>query len=96
MSDNNKVQVARSGKINESLTEIQLAKFNITRKVFMLYNSSSGVLVIGLGPNAVSATDYTCKVFQNGFIELDGWAGEVRGYWETAPADGGAYVTEIC
>lgn len=68
---------------------------NANRLGASFFNDSSAPCYVRLEAAAASSTNYTTKVFTNGYYELPaGYTGEVRGIWATDPGDGGMKVTE--
>ncbi len=76
-------------------TESILLAANASRIGAAIFNDSSAMLYLGLGSTPVSTTDYTAKIFTNGYYRVPtDFTGVIRGVWASDPNDGGARITE--
>lgn len=83
-------------QVADTATDALILASNAARFGATVFNDSSALLYLGLGTTAVSATNYTAKVYGNGYYEAPAnFTGEIRGIWATDPGDGGAKVTEL-
>jgi len=83
-------------QVADSATDAQILASNTSRLGAAVYNDSSAILYLGVGTTTVTTSNYTCKLFPNGYFEVPaGFTGELRGLWATDPNDGGAKVTEL-
>jgi hypothetical protein len=76
-----------------SVTAVTLLPANANRLDCSIFNTSTAVLYVKLGP-AVTTALYTVPVAASGLYEvLYGWAGIITGIW--GAANGAALVTEL-
>ena len=83
-------------QVADNAADVLLLASNASRLGATVFNDSSALLYLGLGTTAVTTTNYTAKVFPNGYYEAPyRFTGQIRGIWATDPGDGGAKVTEL-
>lgn len=83
-------------QVNDSASDVILLASNSSRKGATVFNDSSALLYLGLGTTTVTSTNYSVKIFSNGYYEIPfSFTGEIRGIWATDPNDGAARVTEL-
>lgn len=76
-----------------SLTNTTLLSSNGTRLGATVFNDSSAILYLKLGP-AASLSDFTIKVFPLSYYEVPfGFTGQIDGFWVTAT--GSARIGEL-
>lgn len=82
-------------QVADTITEAVLLASNANRLGASFYNDSTDTLLLGHGTTVVTSTNYTVKIFPNGYHEVEfGFTGEIRGVWVTDPGTGGAKITE--
>lgn len=77
--------------VSASVTSVQLAAANSSRKELTIQNDSSSILYIKEGTTA-SATDYKYKLYQDDIYRTNNYTGRVDGIWSAA--SGTARVAE--
>lgn len=83
-------------QVSDTSTSTTLLASNSSRLGATIFNDSSALLYVLLGSGTASSTNYTAKLFSNGFLELPyGYTGIIVGVWASDPNDGGAKVTEF-
>ena len=83
-------------QVADNAADVAILASNANRLGATIYNDSSALLYLGLGTTAASTTNYTARVYPNGYYEVPGnYTGEIRGIWATDPGDGAARVTEL-
>lgn len=83
-------------QVADTATSATLLAANSLRLGATIFNDSSALLYVLLGSGTASSTNYTAKLFSNGFLELPyGYTGIIVGVWASDPNDGGAKVTEF-
>lgn len=83
-------------QIADTTVEGVILASNANRLGAQIYNDSTVELVLGLGTTVVTTSNYTVKIFPNGYYEVPAeFTGQIRGLWPTDPATGGAKVTEL-
>lgn len=83
-------------QVADIASDTQILASNTARLGATVYNDSSALLYLGLGTTAVTSSNYTVKLFSNGYYEVPtGFTNELRGLWATDPGDGGAKITEL-
>lgn len=83
-------------QVADNSSDVLILAANTSRLAAQIFNDSSALLYVGLGTTATTATNYTAKVFSNGYYEVPaGFTGQIRGIWATDPNDGAARVTEL-
>lgn len=76
-----------------SVTNTTLLTANSTRLGATIYNDSSAILYLKLGPTATSS-DFTIKVFPLSYYEVPfGFTGQIDGFW--ASSNGFARIGEL-
>lgn len=83
-------------QVADSATDVLVLAANTSRVGATIFNDSSALLYLGLGTTTVTSTNYSLKIFSNGYYEVPfGYTGQIRGIWATDPNDGAARITEL-
>ena len=82
--------------VDDNNASVSLLAANSNRISATIFNDSSALLYVLLGTGTASSTNYTAKVYSNGYYEIPStWQGAVQGIWATDPNDGAARITEM-
>lgn len=91
-----KYATATRTQVADAAADTLILAANSGRQKATVYNDSSALLYLGLGTTATTSSNYTARVYPNGYYEAPSdFTGQIRGIWATDPNDGGAKVTEI-
>lgn len=95
------VKEGRSGtgttsQVNDSASSVTILASNSSRLGATVYNDSSALLYLRLSAGTATSTDYSARVYPNGYFEVPAnYTGAIVGIWATDPNDGAARVTEF-
>lgn len=82
--------------VADNASSVTILASNSARLGASVFNDSSAVLYLLYGSGTASATNYTVRIYQNGYHEVfGGFTGQLTGVWATDPGDGAARVTEV-
>jgi hypothetical protein len=82
--------------VNDSNSSTTILASNVNRIAATVYNDSSALLYLLYGSGTASSTNYTLRIYPNGYHEVHGnFTGQLTGIWATDPNDGAARVTEL-
>lgn len=82
--------------VNDTATSTTLVAANASRLGGTIYNDSSALLYVLWGAGTASPTNYSVRVYSNGYVEIPvNYTGIVVGVWATDPNDGTAQVSEF-
>lgn len=91
-----KSATATTSQVADTNSSTTLLASNANRLGATIFNDSSALLYVLLGSGTASATNYTAKLYSNGYYECPAlYTGQINGIWATDPGDGGAKVTEL-
>lgn len=83
-------------QVADTATSTTILASNTSRKGATIYNDSSALLYLRLASGTASSTDYSVRVYPNGYYEVpSSYVGTIVGIWASDPNDGGAKVTEF-
>ena len=82
--------------VNDTATSTTLLAANASRLGGTIYNDSSALLYVLWGAGTASATNYSVRVYSNGYVEIPAnYTGIVVGVWASDPNDGTAQISEF-
>jgi hypothetical protein len=82
--------------VNDTATSATLLAANASRLGGTIYNDSSALLYVLWGAGTASASNYSVRVYSNGYVEIPAnYTGVVVGVWASDPNDGASHATEF-
>lgn len=91
-----KSSTATVTSVADTATSTTLLAANAARLGATIFNDSSALLYVRFGAGTASSTDYSVRVYSNGYLHVpSSYTGAITGIWATDPGDGAARVTEF-
>lgn len=88
--------VSTRTQVADNSADVLLLASNANRLGATIFNDSSALVYVGYGTTAVTSSNYSAKLFPNGYLEVPfGFTGQIRGIWATDPGDGSARISEL-
>lgn len=82
--------------VNDTATSTTLLAANGSRLGGTIFNDSSALLYVLWGSGTASSTNYSVRVYSNGYVEIpSNYTGIVVGVWASDPNDGTAQISEF-